>query len=52
MLGTIGGIYMPICSKCGIVFEKAEDTHPNAMVIGTLPVLYKGVVCESCGKGR
>lgn len=41
----------PSCTCCGNILDESAPYHsPQAVVIGTFPVLYKGVVCLSCGQ--
>lgn len=40
----------PSCTRCGKVLQESPwEFAPQAVVIGRFPVLYKGVVCVTCG---
>ncbi len=47
---TISQSNKPTCTRCGKVLEEAANMFPQAKVIGTIPILYKGVICTKCGK--
>lgn len=37
------------CTRCNKLLQEVDMSH-GVMTIGTLPTLYKGVICNKCGK--